>query len=214
MGMRRTPSAIQLETLMKILIIAAGLAALMPAAAQAQDQEVREERRVVVLGEPGHRMEIGDEGLTREAFAAHHAEMFASMDADSNGVVTRDEMRAFHERLMPEIAELRGPHGPDGPGNIVIRRHGGGHEDGDVVVFRHRLGDGEGVELEDGQVRVFEFRHDGEGHGLDADSDGRLTFEEMVAPMRRHFDEMDANDDGFVDDSERGPGLRWRSAED
>ena len=81
-------------------------------------------------------------------------------------------------------------------------------------MFRHRLGEGETIEHADGQVRVFEFRHDGEGPGLDADSDGRLTFEELVAPMRRHFDEMDANDDGFVDDSERGPGLRWRSAEE
>ncbi|WP_296819459.1 hypothetical protein, partial [Brevundimonas sp.] len=62
-------------------------------------------------------------------------------------------------------------------------------------------------------VRVFEFRHDGDGPGLDADGDGRLTFEELSAPIRRHFDEMDANDDGFIDDSERGPGLRRRSAE-
>ena len=198
---------------MKTMIVAAGLLALLPAAAQAQDREVREERQVIVVGGPGHRMEIGDEGLTREAFSAHHAEMFASMDADSNGVVTRDEMRAFHERMMPEMAEMRGHHGPGGPGNIVIRRHGAEGEDGDVVMFERQLGDGEHMEHGDGHVRVFQFRHDGDGPGLDADGDGRLTFEELAAPIRRHFDEMDANDDGFVDDSERGPGLRRRSAE-
>lgn len=198
---------------MKLIIVAAGLAALLPAAAQAQDREVREERRVIIAG-PGHRMEIGDEGITRDAFMARHAEAFTAMDSNSDGRVTPDEMRAHHEAMMPEIAELRREHGGHGPADIVIRRRGAEGADGDVVMFERRLGGpGHPIGHGDGEVRVFQFRHDGEGPGLDADGDGRLTFEELAAPLRRHFGEMDANGDGFVDESERGPGLRRRAGD-
>ena len=218
---------------MRLLFAAAALAALIPASAQAQDTQT-EERRVVVMDGPGGHMEIGDEGLTREAFLARHQEMFARLDADANGVVTREEMQA--------MASAHGGHGEftgeDGE-RIVIRRHGPGGEGGpmvfhgeggpgerDVVIIR-RGPDGETINVEggpgewtsedghrriiiggpghegdDGERHVMVFRHDSEG-GLDADGDGRWTFEEMVAPMREHFSQLDANGDGFVDEAER-----------
>lgn len=207
------PPVTQLETLMKIVIAAAGLMALLPAAAQAQDREVREERRIVIAG-PGHRMEIGDEGITREAFMARHAEAFAAMDSNGDGRVTPDEMRAHHEAMAPEIFALRGDHPGPGPGDIVIRRRGADGADGDVLMFQRRLdGPPHPMAHGDGEIRIVEFRDGGQGRGLDADGDGRLTFEELAAPLRRHFAEMDANGDGVVDESERGPGLRRRAAD-
>ena len=116
----------------------------------------------------------------------------------------------------------------DGSRRIVVRRAGPdggpvamegetinieGGEGGERRIIIRRSGpDGETVDVEDGhgahgdhaggERQVFVFRHEGEG-GLDADGDGRWSFEEMVAPIREHFTQMDANHDGFVDGSER-----------
>lgn len=196
---------------MKILIAAASLMALTPAASQAQDVEERREERIIVLGGPGHRMEFPEGGLTREAFDARHAEMFARMDADGNGVVTREEIDAMH------AARASAGHfewsGEDGERRVIVRRHGDGGEPivlggegGEREIVLLRRGDGEGGAMAmhhgDGERHVMVFRHEAEG-GLDADGDGRWTFEEMVAPMREHFNQLDANRDGFVDESER-----------
>jgi hypothetical protein len=165
-------------------------------------------------------MQIGDEGLTREAFLARHQDMFARLDADSNGVVTREEMAAMHAGMG---------HGPGmegrGPGAMVFRG-----DDGEVIeldgngewsseggerriVIRRRGPDGETVDVHDGhgphgapgeagERHVMVFRHSAEG-GLDADGDGRWSFDEMAAPLREHFNQLDANGDGFVDAAER-----------
>lgn len=214
---------------MRVLFAAVALAALVPVSAQAQ--ETRVEERVVVMGGPGGHMEVGEEGLTREAFLARHQEMFARLDADGNGVVTREEMHAMaaahHAEMGGEgrvfIRHPGGPggeggpmpfHGPGGPGehDVVIIRRG---PDGETINVEGGPGEwtsedghrriiigGPGHEGEGGERHVMVFRHDGEG-GLDSDSDGRWTFEEMVAPMREHFNQLDANSDGFVDEAER-----------
>ena len=105
-------------------------------------------------------------------------------------------------------------HGEGGPGerDVVIIRRG---PDGETINVEGGPGEwtsedghrriiigGPGHEGEDGERHVMVFRHDSEG-GLDSDGDGRWTFEEMVAPMREHFNQLDANGDGFVDESER-----------
>lgn len=215
---------------MRVLFAAVALAALIPASAQAQETRT-EERRVVVVGGPGGHMEIGEDGLTREAFMARHTEMFARLDADGNGVVTRDEMAAMAEAHgdLPMRIRRHGPggeggpmvfHGEGGPGErdvVIIRRGPDGEtinveggpgewtsEDGQRrIVIREHGPDGEhGEHGEGGERHVMVFRHGAEG-GLDSDGDGRWTFEEMVAPMREHFNQLDANGDGFVDESER-----------
>lgn len=209
---------------MRVLFAAVALAALIPASAQAQETRT-EERRVVVVGGPGGHMEIGEDGLTREAFMARHTEMFARLDADGNGVVTRDEMAAMAEAHGDLPMRIR-RHGPDGEGGPMVFHGEGGPGEREVVIIR-RGPDGEtinieggpgawtsedgqrriiiggpGHEGEDGDRHVMVFRHSAEG-GLDADGDGRWSFEEMVAPMREHFNQLDANGDGFVDESER-----------
>ncbi|MBP2157715.1 MULTISPECIES: EF-hand domain-containing protein [Asticcacaulis] len=42
-----------------------------------------------------------------------------------------------------------------------------------------------------------------EGGDLDANKDGKVSFAEFSGPMKAHFDEMDANKDGVLDDSEQ-----------
>ena len=250
---------------MKVLFAAASLLALVPAAAQAQEN-VRREERVVVMAGPGGPMQIGDEGLSREAFMARHTQMFDRMDADHNGTVTREEMAAMHGAMGgmehgpghgPGMAMFTGDDGEqvvlngdgewtseDGSRRVIVRRHGpdgapmsmagetinieadaqgeGGER---RIVIRRRGPDGETVDVhegpgewmseggerriilggpgdEGGERHVMVFRHSAEG-GIDADGDGRWSFEEMVAPMREHFNQLDANHDGFVDEAER-----------
>lgn len=38
--------------------------------------------------------------------------------------------------------------------------------------------------------------------GLDANKDGRVSFEELAAPLREHFNEMDKNKSGFLEKDE------------
>lgn len=207
---------------MRLLFAAVALTALIPVSAQAQETR-NEERRVVVMGGPGGHMEIGEEGLTREAFMARHTEMFARLDADGNGVVTRDEMAAMAEAHGDLPMRIR-LHGPGGEGGPMVFHGEGGPGEREVVIIR-RGPDGETIDVEggpggwtsedgqrriiiggpggeDGDRHVMVFRHSAEG-GLDSDGDGRWTFEEMVAPMREHFSQRDANGDGFVDEAER-----------
>jgi hypothetical protein len=44
------------------------------------------------------------------------------------------------------------------------------------------------------------------GEGLDANKDGKVSFAEFSGPMKTHFDELDANKDGVLDDSEQPKG--------
>ncbi len=216
---------------MRVLFASVALLALAPAAAQAQ--ETRVEERVVVMGGPGGHMEIGEDGLTREAFLARHQEMFARLDADGNGVVTREEMHATAQAHHAEFTSEDGNrvvirrHGPGGEGGPMVWEGEGGPGERQVVIVRRGPGgetvdiqggpggewtsedgqrriiiSGPGHESEDGERHVMVFRHSAEG-GLDSDGDGRWSFEEMVAPMREHFNQLDANGDGFVDEAER-----------
>lgn len=224
---------------MKLLLCAAGLLVLAPAVAQAQQEVRREERVVVMAGAGAQRLDIPEGGLTREAFEARHGEMFARLDADSNGVVTREEMAAmaaahgggagramvFHGDGAEEV-ELDGNGewtSEDGSRHVVVRRRGPGDEPLEIewentnveggeggqrrIVIRRRGPDGETVDVheepgEGGERHVMVFRHGAEG-GLDADGDGRWSFDEMAAPLREHFNHLDANHDGFVDEAER-----------
>jgi hypothetical protein len=194
---------------MKTILAAVALTALIPAAA-AQAQETRVEERVVVMAGPGGPMDIGEDGLTREAFAARHAEIFDRLDADHDGVITRAEMAAMAEAhggghhamrfhgADGEDIQLDGDGewtSEDGTRRIVIVRRG---PDGETVDVH----EGAGVPGEGGERHVMVFRHDSEG-GLDADGDGRWSFDEMTAPLREHFNQLDANHDGFVDEAER-----------
>ncbi len=45
--------------------------------------------------------------------------------------------------------------------------------------------------------------------GLDANKDGKVTFDEFSGPMKAHFDELDVNKDGVLDKTEPPKGRRF-----
>ena len=196
---------------MKMLFAAVGMAALIPVAAAAAQVGQQRVERVIIAGADGPSVEVPEDGLTREAWGAGRDALFARLDADGDGRITRDETRAMAEGPANWTSD-------DGRVRVVRREGGSGARleestievsgDGGErhVIIRRSGSGGETINIEGGEGggdrQVFVFRTEGEG-GLDADRDGRLSFEEMAAPLRRHFAEMDDNGDGFLSDEER-----------
>ncbi len=58
---------------------------------------------------------------------------------------------------------------------------------------------GDEHEGQGGEHRRIMIRHMGD---LDANKDGKITFDEFVAPMKEHFNELDANHDGVLQGDE------------
>ena len=124
--------------------------------------------------------------ITRDEFNARHAAMFDKLDTNHDGKLTPDEMMAGHHMMMMHHGGA-GDHGTmDMPAPPP-----GGH-----MMYMNEDGPG------DHQVRI-EIRRHGGPDEMDANHDGRLSFEEFAAPMREVFDEMDANHDGFIDKAEQ-----------
>ena len=142
------------------VIAVALLAALSGAPAQdeaAPRVETRSEIRFVSAGGdgPGRLDADGDGVVTREEFSAPMGAAFDHLDANDDGRLSTEELAAGHGEGGPgHRVMMRG--GPGGPGEHdvhVITRDGGPGGHGMPMVFH---GGGEG-----GDVRVFNFRHGG-----------------------------------------------------
>lgn len=116
------------------------------------------------------------ETRTRAEFLAEAAKRFDTMDINKDGLLSRDERRAAHDRG-------RGPHAP-GAGHF-----GPGAAPGLIPPGQAGAGGAPGGQGGRGAMLA----------RLDANGDGKLTGEEFAAP----FDRLDTNKDGFVDQAER-----------
>lgn len=186
------------------LVTLAGVAAvaLTACAANAEDaakapKEKRVERTVVLVerGGPGGPDADKDGVVTRDEFMARHAEMFDHLDKNKDGKLTPDEFgprggpRGGRERI--EICRVQGP-GDKEPRDVPC----GGP-------------DGPGGPGGPGPRHLMMLER---GEGLDVNKDGKISFDELAAPMREHFQSLDTNKDGFLDAEEReamhGPMVR------
>lgn len=160
-----------------------------------------EERvRVFTLGENGEMTEVegGVEGLNLPD--GGHMRMMRDGDGDGDAgdqeitIITRGGPGGAHPAPMGDgnvmvwtsreggpgehRVEVRAMGGPDGP----MAGHGAPHME------MHRIGG-----------------PDGPGD-MDRDGDGRVTEEEFLAPMREHFQRMDADHSGAIEAGEHGAG--------
>jgi len=170
----------KLKSLSLGLVLAVAAGAAFAAAPDGKPEE-RVEERVVIVGGPGGpgrghgAMDANKDGVvTREEFRAMHDKMFDRLDKDRDG---RLEDGEFGDRIMFE-ERIDGPGGPHGPGGFH-GRHPDCEKEAkcDIKIVRH-------------------------GEGLDADKDGRISFEEFAGPMKEHFKEMDSNRNGYLDGDE------------
>lgn len=196
--------------------VAQGTTPVAPVRAAPQRPQLRE--RV-------HIMTMSDRTLTRDEVVRHVREMFARLDANKDGYVTREEMQAFHRRFA------------DMGGGI----HGRVEEHGAIMADRARMFDRMDTN-HDGVIsrqefmaarplmrerRVMMMREDAamprvdrmpmRGMGMhrmgvfggrlfemaDANHDGRVSLQEAEAAALAHFDRMDLNHDGKVTPEER-----------
>jgi len=166
----------------KILVVTASAAIIAGAGlAVAAEPEIR---RVIV-------MDDGDGGKPCDMprFAGPPP-AFADIDSDHNGSLSQAEFDAFHKDHHP------GELGKDGR---APPRAGC-----DVKVMGPPLSGGHGPGAPGERRRVIMMQPD----GVDADKDGKVTFAEFAAPMKRDFDDLDANHDGVLTGDElpqRGP---------
>lgn len=116
---------------------------------------------------------------------------FAEVDSNHDGSISPAEFDAFHKAHMPPMPE-------DGmrPGMMAENRGWGPPM---MMLRMNRRGPEEGM----GRMGM---------HGeraldlLDTNNDGKLSFDEMIAPLKRHFDRMDANHDGTLSSDELAHG--------
>lgn len=159
--------------------------------------ERRSEIRIVTTdsGGPGRLDADGDGVVTREEFSAPMGDAFDRLDENDDGRLSAEELAASH-----------GPGGPGGPGRRVMMMGGpGGPGEHDVRVFT--LGGPEGGPEGPGPHRVFVQRFGGpDGPGdVDANDDGKVSQDEFLAPLVEAFGRMDADNDGFLDQGEHAP---------
>lgn len=172
----------------KFFLGTAALALALPAAAlAAQDHDAHGARagKVVTLAD-------------HEAKVAEH---FAKLDANKDGLVTQDEMKAMHEQRMEKRKEHRGERMAERRAKMEERMKSATPEE--RAKFEERRAKRQEMRGERKEMR-------GERHAemwakADTNGDGALSLAEMQAQARERFTRMDKNGNGQIDaDEHRG----------
>ena len=120
-----------------------------------------------------------DGKISRAEFMAQSSERFAKLDANGDGQISGDEMKAMMERMRE--------------GGRMGGRHGMGGEAAGAMMPPPPPGPMGGHRGHHGAGRLAR---------LDTNQDGKISRDEMRADADKHFAKLDTNGDGFIDQAE------------
>jgi Ca2+-binding EF-hand superfamily protein len=208
--------------MMKTLMAAAGLAVVLAGAAQAQPAQTRRGADT-----------DGDRRVSLAEMQARHAERFARLDLNRDGLLVQDEVKAARQQLKADRQQARAA-GQEQRSQRQERRAARLNTmfarrdlNRDGFLVESELGQRGGQRLarldadRDGRLSRAELlgaRHGarpprtGAGRGaegggmfvrLDTNQDGSLTRAEFDAQLRGRFERLDSDRDGFITRDER-----------
>jgi Ca2+-binding EF-hand superfamily protein len=178
-----------------------------------------------------HMMVMGDKVMTRDQVARHVGEIFARLDTNRDGLITRDEAEALHQKMagmhgdfgkrfadghfpMPDRAAMFDRLDANHDGNISRQEFMAAQprlQERRVLIMRE--GAAPGAPGDPGQpgmkMRMHGLGMGGMGFGrrlfdlADANHDGRVSLAEAQATALAHFDRFDVNHDGRITPEER-----------
>lgn len=158
--------------------------------------------------------------MTRADVVAHVREMFAKLDTNKDGFITREEADAAHARMMGEmrerfakrLAERGANEAPKFDRGAIFDKLDKNH---DGVISRDEFVSAQ-PQVQERRVEIIQeggmpgMRHAGMGFGMghlfetaDTNHDGRVSLQEATAVALQHFDAADLNHDGTLTPEER-----------
>jgi hypothetical protein len=160
-----------------------------------------------------HRMQ---KTMTRDEVVTHIRDMFAKLDTNKDGFVTREEADAAHTRMAGEMREKmakrmaeRSANGAAAFDRLDTNKDGSisrqEFDAGRKVREERRIV----VMQEGGRPGMMRMHRIGMGFGrglfdmADANKDGRVSLQEATAAALQHFDAADLNHDGKLTPEER-----------
>jgi hypothetical protein len=222
----------------KLLIGAAATAfvfAIAPAAAQtAPPPGVAQGTTPVAPAAPGasrtRMMVMSDRVMTRDEVVSHIRDMFARFDTNRDGYITKEEIEAFHQKMVgamgmagdvdKRLAErgiMMGDRGAvfdkldtNHDGSISRQEFMAAQQirEQRMIIMREHAGGTPGAPGEPGKRMHMHGAGMGMGFGrlfdiADANHDGRVSLAEAQAAALAHFDKADLNHDGRLTPDER-----------
>jgi Ca2+-binding EF-hand superfamily protein len=204
-----------MKTMISTAVAGVALAAAAPALAQAQ----------APIPAPAPQVQVRTQHLpmrvkTRTEVVAHVRDLFARLDTNRDGYITRDEANAAHQKMAgamrqkftKRFAERRGPMTAGGGFDRLDLNKDGVITRDEFAQARSTMREHRVLVMRDGDRGMGAVRGPGRQRlGLggrmfemaDANRDGRVSLQEMTDSALRRFDGADANHDGQITPDER-----------
>jgi Ca2+-binding EF-hand superfamily protein len=179
------------------------------------------------MGEPQTRVRVmSNRTMTRDEVAAHVRDMFARLDTNKDGFITRPELDAMHEKMMSLRGDVqkrladRGVFTDRGAAfDRLDANHDGSISRQEFTASQPQVRSERVIVMRDGDTaagapgsRGMRMHRMGMGMGMgfgrlfdiaDTNHDGRVSLAEAQAAALAHFDKADANHDGKITPDER-----------